>query len=42
MEMGDDLNFLKMEDDLIKVMQLKTIISKNDDCGTAPGNILVN
>ena len=35
----DDLNFLKMDDDLKKIMQPKTIKSKNNDCGTAPGNL---
>jgi hypothetical protein len=36
----DDLNFLKMDDDLKKIMQPKTIKSKNNDCGTAPGNLV--
>ena len=35
----DDLNFLKMDDDLKKIMQPKTIKSKNNDCSTAPGNL---
>ena len=37
----DDFNFLKMEDDLKKIMQQKTIKSKNNDCGTAPGNLVI-
>ena len=37
----DDLNFLKMDDDLKKIMQPKTIKSKNNDCGTAPGNLVL-
>ena len=36
----DHLNFLKMDDDLKKIMQPKTINSKNNDCGTAPGNLV--
>ena len=36
----DDLNFLKMDDDLKKIMQPKTIKSKNNDCGPAPGNLV--
>ena len=32
--------FLNMEDDLKKIKQLKTIKSKNDDFGTAPGNLV--
>ena len=36
----DNLNFLKMDDDLKKIMQPKTIKSKNNDCGTAPGNLV--
>ena len=36
----DDLYFLKMDDDLKKIMQPKTIKSKNNDCGTAPGNLV--
>ena len=38
----DDLNFLIMEDDLKKIVQPKTIKSKNknNDCGTAPGNLV--
>ena len=38
----DDLNFLKMDDDLKKIMQPKTIKSKNNDCGTAPGNLVLS
>ena len=30
-----------MEDDLKKTMQPKTIKSKNNSCGTAPGNLVV-
>ena len=37
----DDLNFLIMEDDLKKIVQPKTIKSKNNDCGTAPGNLVL-
>ena len=29
-----------MEDDLKKIVQPKTIKSKNNDCGTAPGNLI--
>ena len=29
-----------MEDDLKKIVQPKTIKSKNNDCGTAPGNLV--
>ena len=36
----DDINFLKMVDNLKKIMQPKTIKSKNNDCGTAPGNLV--
>ena len=36
----DDFNFLKMEDDLKKIMQRKTIKIKNNDCGTDPGNLV--
>ena len=47
--MEDDLIFLKrkttsillkIEDDLKKIKQPKTIKSKNNDCGTAPGNLV--
>ena len=37
----DDLNFLKMEDYLKKIVQPKTIKSKKNDCGTAPGNLVL-
>jgi hypothetical protein len=36
----DDLNFLKIEDDIKKIMQPKTIKSKNNGCCTAPGNLV--
>ena len=36
--MEDDLNFCKMDDNLKKIMQPKTMKSKNNDCGTALGN----
>ena len=36
----DDINYLKMEDNLKNIMQPKTIKSKNNDCGTAPGNLV--
>ena len=36
----DNLNFLIMEYDLKKIMQPKTIKSKSNDCGTAPGNLV--
>ena len=41
--MEDDLIFfLKMKDDLKKqIMQPKTNKSKNNVCGTAPGNLVV-
>jgi hypothetical protein len=40
-KMENDLNFfLKMEDYLKKIMLLQTIKSKNNDCGTAPGNLV--
>jgi hypothetical protein len=32
--------FLKREDYLKNIMQLKTIQSKYNDCGTAPGNLV--
>ena len=39
----DDLNnFCSMEDDIKKIMQPKTIKSKNNDCGTAPGNLVLS
>ena len=38
----DDLNFLKMEDYLKNIMQLKTTESKNNDCGTAPINLVLS
>jgi hypothetical protein len=34
----DDLN---LEDDLQKIMKPKIIKSKNNDCGTAPGNLVL-
>ena len=37
----DNINFLKMKDNLNKIMQPKTIKSKNNDCGTAPGNLVL-
>ena len=37
----DDINFLKMVDNLKKIMQPKTIKTKNNDCGTAPGNYMI-
>jgi hypothetical protein len=36
--MEDDINFLKMEN---KMNATKTIKSKNNDCGTAPGNLVL-
>ena len=36
----EDLIFLKMEDVLKNIVQPKTIKSKNNDCGTAPGNLV--
>jgi hypothetical protein len=48
MKMEDDLNFLEKRDNLNffengsqpkKIMQPKTIKSKNNGCGTAPGNL---
>ena len=39
--MEDDLNFFLMDDNLKKIMQPKTIKSKNNDCGTAPGNLVI-
>ena len=36
----DNLNFQIMEDDLKRIMQPKTIKSKSNDCGTAPGNLV--
>ena len=30
-----------MEDDLKKIVKPKTIKSKNNDCGTAPGNLVL-
>jgi hypothetical protein len=32
--------FLKMENDLKEIIQPHTIKSKNNDCGTAPGNLV--
>ena len=49
--MEDDLNFFKwkttpiyleMEDNLKKIIHPKTIKSKNNGCGTAPGNLVNN
>ena len=39
--MEDDLNFCLKEDDLKKIRQSKTIKSKNNGCGTAPGNLVI-
>ena len=49
--MEDDHTFFKKEDDLNffengrrpqkKIMQAKTIKSKNNSCGTAPGNLVL-
>ena len=33
--------FFQKEDDLKKIMQPKTIKSKNNGCGTAPGNLVL-
>ena len=33
-------NFFKKEDDPKKIMQPKSIKSKNNGCGTAPGNLV--
>ena len=41
MKKEDVLIFLKIEDDLKKIMQPKTIKSKNNGCGTAPGNLVL-
>jgi hypothetical protein len=38
--MEDDLIFLKTEVNLKKMMQPKTIKSKNNSCGTGPGNLV--
>ena len=40
LNMEDDLKFWKMEDDLQQIMRPETIKSKNNDCGTAPGNLV--
>ena len=49
LKMEDDLNFFlkedtmiffKMEDNLNKKMLPKIIKSKNNDCGSAPGNLV--
>ena len=37
---GDDLMFLKMKTTSKKLMQPKTIKSKYNGCGTAPGNLV--
>ena len=39
-ERGTQLNVFKNENDLKKKMQPKTIKSKNNGCGTAPGNLV--
>ena len=39
-KMEDDLNFCLKEDDLKKITQPKRIKSKNNGCGTAPGNLV--
>ena len=49
--MEDDLNvfekgrrpnfFFKLKTTSKKIMQLKTIKSKNNGCGTAPGNLVI-
>ena len=36
----DDINFFKVVDNLNKIMQTKKIKGKNNDCGTAPGNLV--
>ena len=36
----DDLMFLKMETTSKKIMQPSTIKSKDNGCGTAPGNLV--
>ena len=41
MKKEDVLIFLKNEDDLKKIIQPKTIQSKNNGCGTAPGNLVL-
>ena len=40
MKKADDLIFFEMEDNLKRIMQPKTIESKNNGCGTAPGNLV--
>ena len=39
--MEDDLIFLLKKEDLKKKMEPKTITSKNNGCGTAPGNLVI-
>ena len=41
MKKEDDLYVFLMEDDLKKNNQPKTIKSKNNGCGTAPGNLVI-
>ena len=36
----DNINFLKMEDNIKKIMQPKTSKSKNNDCDTAPCSLV--
>ena len=43
MSMAHNLDvYANMEDDLQKIMQPKTIKSKNNGCGTAPGNLVIH
>ena len=37
----DNLNWLKMDDNLKKIMQPKTFKNQNNDCGTASGNLVL-
>ena len=39
-ERGRRLNIFKNETNLKKIMQPKTIKSKDNGCGTAPGNLV--
>ena len=41
-ENGSQPHFLKMEDNLKRIMQPKTIESKTNGCGTAPGNLVLS
>ena len=41
-ERGRKLDVLKNENNLKKIMQPETIKSKDNGCGTAPGNLVFN